>query len=121
MYKLFKTILLTEFEPQNTDVLWLRPVENGFALYYHIFGKWEPLRIMNTKGTATPFDDVPYDLDGQSTTPGPDTVGTEQIIDNSVIMDDLNDSVKEKIQKTYHHGDESLHMDYDIVDGENDD
>ena len=46
--------------------------------------------------------------------PGPNTVGTEQIIDNSVIMDDLNDSVKNKIQKTYDISDESLAMDYDV-------
>jgi hypothetical protein len=31
-------------------------------------------------------------------------------------MDDLNDSVKDKIQKTYHEDDEALHMDYDIAD-----
>ena len=52
----------------------------------------------------------------EGSTPGPDTVGTDQIIDNSVIMDDLNDSVREKIQKTYHQDDEALHMDYDIAD-----
>ena len=49
------------------------------------------------------------------TIPAPDSVGTEQIIDNSVEMDDLNDSVKEKIQKTYVEADETLHMDYDIA------
>ena len=48
--------------------------------------------------------------------PGPNTVGTEQIIDNSVIMDDLNDSVKAKIQKTYDEDDETLHMDFDEAD-----
>ena len=51
---------------------------------------------------------------GGSCQPGPNTVGTEQIIDNSVIMDDLNDSVKEKIQKTYDISDESLSMDFDV-------
>ena len=45
---------------------------------------------------------------------GPNTVGTEQIIDNSIIMADLNDSVKSKIQKTYDISDESLSMDFDI-------
>jgi hypothetical protein len=54
--------------------------------------------------------------DDDSGTPGPDSVGTAQIIDNSVIMDDLNDSVKDIIQKTYHEDDEALHMDYDIAD-----
>ena len=48
-------------------------------------------------------------------TPGPDTVGTEQIIDNSVELEDLNDRVKDKIQKTYDISDESLSMDFDIT------
>ena len=52
--------------------------------------------------------------DDDSGTPGPNTVGTEQIIDNSVEMEDLNDSVKNKIQKTYDISDESLLMDFDI-------
>jgi hypothetical protein len=47
--------------------------------------------------------------------PGPKTVGTDEIIDNSVEMEDLNDSVKDKIQKTYYQNDESLHMDYDVA------
>ena len=68
---------------------------------------------MNDHGTQTPDDDTPIDIhEGQL---APNTVGTEQIIDNSVIMDDLNDSVKEKIQKTYVEADETLHMDYDIA------
>ena len=50
-----------------------------------------------------------------SGTPGPDTVGSEQIIDNSVEIRDLNDSVKNKIQKTYDISDESLSMDFDIT------
>ena len=49
-----------------------------------------------------------------TTTPGPDTVGTEQIIDGAVEMQDLHDDVKGKIQKTYDISDESLSMDFDI-------
>ena len=52
--------------------------------------------------------------DDNTGTPGPDSVGTEQIIDNSVEMEDLNDSVKSKIQKTYDISDESLSMDFNI-------
>ena len=107
------------------------------------------MRVMNDKGSTSPEDDEPYDLDGvgakkladledvelagatdgqilkyngttweneddDSGTPGPDTVGTEQIIDNSVEMQDLNDSVKNKINKTYDISDESLSMEFDI-------
>ena len=53
--------------------------------------------------------------DDDSGTPGPDTVGTEQIINNSVEMEDLNDRVKDKIRKTYNEEDETLSMDYDEV------
>ena len=52
--------------------------------------------------------------DDDTTTPGPDTVGTEQIIDGAVEMQDLHDDVKGKIQKTYDISDESLSMDFDI-------
>ena len=51
--------------------------------------------------------------------PGPNTVGTEQIIDGAVEMEDLNDDVKSKIQKTYDEDDETLHMDFDEADGKN--
>jgi hypothetical protein len=113
-------------------------------------GKWQLLRVMNGKGSSSPADDEPYDLDGvgakkladledvsmegieegqilkyrngtweneddDSSVPGPGTVGTDQIIDNSVELDDLNDSVKGKIQKTYDIGDESLAMDFDVT------
>ena len=47
--------------------------------------------------------------------PGPGTVGTEQLIDNSVELEDLHDDVKGKIQKTYDEGDESLSMQFDVV------
>lgn len=107
-------IVLSDTEPPWTSALWLKPTKGGIGFYVWLEGKWQILRPMNDRGTFNPYDDVPYDLDGQSTTPGPNTVGTEQIIDNSVIMDDLNDSVKSKIQKTYDISDESLLMDFDI-------
>lgn len=146
---IYDKIVESVTEPQSTNVIWLRPTEGGFAFYRHKNGKWEVLRIMNTKESTTIDDDQPYDLDGvgatkladlqdvslntvsdgqvlkyngstwengndDSATPGPDSVGTEQIIDNSIIMDDLNDSVKSKIQKTYDISDESLSMDFNI-------
>ena len=149
MYKIFRTIVMTEFEPQNTDVMWLRPVGKGFAFYTYVNGVWELLKLMDDKGSTDPYDDEPYDFsgvgakklsdledvdidsltDGQilkydgttwknedddTSTPGPNTVGTEQIIDNSVEMDDLHDDVRGKIQKTYDISDESLSMDFDV-------
>ena len=105
-------IVFSKTEPPSTSCLWIKPVQGGVALYL-FEGYWKILRLMNDHGTQTPDDDTPIEIhEGQL---GPDTVGTEQIIDNSVIMDDLNDSVKEKIQKTYVEADETLHMDYDIA------
>ena len=146
---IYDKIVESVTEPQSTNVIWLRPTEDGFAFYRYKNGKWDALRIMNTKDSTTPEDDQPYDLNGVSATkladlqdvslntvtdgqvlkyngstwengddntgtPGPDSVGTEQIIDNSVEMEDLNDSVKSKIQKTYDISDESLSMDFNI-------
>ena len=108
---IYDKIVEDTHEPRNTNVLWLRPVEGGFSLYRYKNDRWDILRLMDNHGTPNPDDDTPIDIhEGQL---GPDTVGTEQIIDNSVIMDDLNDSVKSKIQKTYDISDESLSMDFD--------
>ena len=149
MIVLEKTVI-SSTEPPWTSVLWIKPVEGGVGLYVFINGKWQLLRVMNGKGSSSPDDDEPYDLDGvgakkladledvgitsieegqilkysngtwkneddDSGVPGPDTVGTEQIIDNSVKLEDLNDSVKNKIQKTYDISDESLSMDFDVT------
>ena len=112
MYKILKTIVMSDKRPMNLDVLWLRQLEKGFAFYVYNNGNWEILRLMNDHGTVNPEDDTPINIhEGQL---DPDTVGTEQIIDNSIMEADLNDSVKEKIQKTYYQDDESLHMNYDI-------
>ena len=146
---IYDKIVESVTEPQSTNVIWLRPTDGGFAFYRYKNGKWDVLRIMNTKGSTTPEDDEPYDLDGvgakkladledvtlssvedgqilkykgagweneddDSGTPGPDSVGTEQIIDGAVEMEDLHDDVKGKIQKTYDISDESLSMDYDV-------
>ena len=107
-------VVFSDIEPP-INCLWIRPVPGGVAMYHFYEGRWKILRLMDDHGTANPYDDTPIDVSGGGGGQlGPDTVGTEQIIDNSVIMDDLNDSVKEKIQKTYVQNDESLHMDYDI-------
>jgi hypothetical protein len=42
-----------------------------------------------------------YEFAGGGGTPGPNTVGTEQIIDDSVEMEDLNEDVKKNMTHTY--------------------
>lgn len=56
---------------------------------------------------------------GGGSQPGPNTVGTEELKDGAVEMQDLHDDVKGKIQKTYDEDDETLHMDFDFEDVNN--
>lgn len=60
---------------------------------------------------------------GGGLTPGvpipADTVDSAAIQDGAVQMQDLNDDVKGKIQKTYDEDDETLHMDFDVSDVNN--
>ena len=53
---------------------------------------------------------VDYELDGGGGggQPGPNTVGTEQIIDGAVEMEDLHDDVVGKMTNTYNKGNETL-------------
>ena len=68
-------------------------------------------------------DEYVFSGGGGGLTPGvpipADTVDTAAIIDGAVEMQDLNDSVKAKIQKTYDEDDETLHMDFDVADVNN--
>jgi hypothetical protein len=105
-------IMFLPTEPPVTDVIWAKPVEDGFA-FYLFDGTWKPMKLMDGHGTPSTDDDTPYTPGGGGEL-GPDTVGTREIINNSVQMEDLNDSVKDKIQKDYYEDDESLHMDFNI-------
>ena len=89
---------------------------------------------MGNLGETKPINKLIIEIDGDdyvfeggggggSITPGVpiphDTVDSDSIIDGSVEMEDLNDSVKSKIQKTYDEDDETLHMDFDYGDVNN--
>ena len=110
----YDKIIFSPVQPNRKDVAWARPVKGGFTLYLYFNGRWQPQRVANDEGTISPDDDQPYDIDSGGSQPGPHTVGTEQLIDNSIMEDDLNDSVRAKIQKTYDTSDESLLMDFDV-------
>ena len=60
------------------------------------------------------IDGVDYEMDagGGGGQPGPNTVGTEQIIDGAVQMEDLNDDLKDKISRVYNQDEESMSMEY---------
>ena len=105
MQVLDKVVFSTSEPPINC--LWIKPTVGGVCLY--IFdGYWKILRLMNDHGTQNPDDDTPIDIhEGQL---GPDTVGTEQIIDNSVMMKDLNSEVADRLDDIYTQHDESLYI-----------
>lgn len=48
-----------------------------------------------------------------------DSVGTNNIVNGGVMMEDLNDDVMEKIHKTYDEDDEALHMYFEEDDVNN--
>lgn len=65
------------------------------------------------------IDGTSYEIAGGGGTPAPNSVGTEELKDGAVEMQDLHEDVKNKIQKTYDEDDETLHMDFDEADVNN--
>ena len=41
--------------------LWLKPVKDGFVLYWLNEGIWKPLKVVDEKNTASIIDDEPID------------------------------------------------------------
>jgi hypothetical protein len=107
---IYDKIVEDKYEPQSTNVLWLRPVEGGFSFYRYKNGKWDALKLMNDKGTPSPDDDEPIVPSGGGGKPDPNTVGSEEIIDGSVRLVDLNDEVTDKLDDTYVEDNESLYI-----------
>lgn len=56
--KYFKTVI-SSVAPNARDVMWIKPVTGGFALYILDSGKWQPLVPVDDNGTATDADDTP--------------------------------------------------------------
>lgn len=106
---IYDKIVESLYEPKATNVLWLKPVGSGFALYRYTNGKWEALRFMNDHGTPNTDDDTPYDGEGSGEV-APNTVGSEQLVNGSVMMEDLNEEVKNKLEDTYIEDNESLYI-----------
>ena len=105
----FNYIEYSLYQPSRTDVAWAKPVKGGFALYLYFNGKWQPQVLMNSKGTDTPEDDEPI-VPGEGGELGPNTVGTDEIIDGSVRTVDLNKEVTDKLDDTYVQDEESLYI-----------
>ncbi len=63
MYKILSKIVISDLVPQNTDVLWLKPMGKGFVFYWWNNGKWNPMELVNTHGTPTTDDDTMIDAE----------------------------------------------------------
>ena len=67
---------------------------------------------------AETIDKIIFDINGQEYEfagggggqPGPDTVGTDEIIDGSVQEEDLSDDVKDKMTQTYSSENRTLYI-----------
>ena len=102
-------ILFQPFQPEKKNALWAKPVKGGFALYLYYNGCWNPQVLMDDKRTISPEDDIPLNI-GSEGVLGPDTVGSEQIIDNSIMMDDLNEEVRNMLDDIYTSDEEALYI-----------
>lgn len=52
--------------PNAKDVIWLKPVSDGFVMYIVDEAKWKPLVLVDDQGTSSIADDVKQDLVGKS-------------------------------------------------------
>ena len=99
-------IMFSRTEPPYRDVIWAKPIEEGFS-FYLFDGRWKPMKVVNDQGTPSTDDDTPWEGGGQL---NPNTVGTEEIINGSIGMEDLNSKVSDKLDDVYIQNDESLYI-----------
>ena len=99
-------IMFSPTEPHYRDVIWAKPIEEGFS-FYLFDGRWKPMKVVNDQGTPSTDDDTPWEGGGQL---NPNTVGTEEIINGSIRREDLNREVSDKLDDTYVEDNESLYI-----------
>lgn len=73
-----------EIEPSSNNVGWFKPVEGGFALYLSYNGRWQPVKLMDDKGTGSAQDDTIADLNN---------IGTIVADEVNKQMDEIADSL----------------------------
>ena len=59
--KTLRKIVYDKYEPTDTEVLWIKPVEGGIT-FYLFDGNWKAQQLVNDKGTAATNDDTVIDV-----------------------------------------------------------
>ena len=57
-------MVLNKYEPTGINLLWIKPTPNGAAAYVQDNGAFQPLVLMDGKGTPSVHDDTVIDISG---------------------------------------------------------
>lgn len=56
--------IISKDAPRGRDIIWLKPLSDGFAVYALFGGKWQPLKLVDDNGAAGIADDTTQNLIG---------------------------------------------------------
>lgn len=56
-------IVFSAIQPASGNILWAKPVKDGFTLYINVNGRWQSMKMVDDKDTVSPDDDAEIDLD----------------------------------------------------------
>jgi hypothetical protein len=54
-----KDVIVSKTEPAKNYKFWAKPTNGGFSLYILEAGRWQPIKVVDDKGTSTTEDDTP--------------------------------------------------------------
>lgn len=57
-------IVLSQYQPAMTNVMWVKPVGKGLTFYMFNNGEWKAVKIVDDKETAATSDDTIVDING---------------------------------------------------------
>lgn len=59
-------LIFSAQEPNASNCVWAKPIQEGFVLYLFNAGRWAPLITVDDKGTPTVFDDEPVKVSSKA-------------------------------------------------------